>query len=143
MHGLRLALMPVALMVALATPVTVAHALDEACMKGLTSDAGRARKTADVYTGELKTVKNSPWSANAISVCTSAISRADQYFNRQMSEKDVCTGASGYVDDQVVHLYKNAVITCRSSYEDFLKTTTPQEQRRMTQRVNALLAESK
>jgi hypothetical protein len=143
MRWLRLAFLPVALMIASAVPTAIVLAADEDCMKGLSNEAGHARKTAGVYIGELKNVKNSPWSVNAASVCNSALSRADQYYSRQTSDQSVCTDASSYVDDQVIHLYRNAVVTCRSSYEDFLKTISPKEQRRMTQRVDVLLNESK
>ena len=143
MRGLRLALMPVALLIACAALINDAHAVDEACMKGLSNDVGRARKATGVYLGELKTVKNNPWSTDAMSVCNSAVHRAEQYYKRQTEDKALCNAGSDYVNSQVVHLNKNAVITCRSSYEDVLKTLPPQQQRVMTQRVNELLSDSK
>lgn len=143
MRGLHLALLPVALLIACAALINEAHAVDDECMKGLSDDVGRARRTAGVYVEELKTVKNNPWSANAMSVCNSAVHRAEQYYDRQTDDKALCNAGSDYVDGQVVHLYKNAVITCRSSFEDVLKTVPSKDQRRMTKHVDDLLSNSK
>ena len=140
MRGLRLALMPVALLIALCGADDEAHAVDEACMKGLSNDVGRARKATGVYVGELKTVKNNPWSADAMSVCTSPFIAPSSTTSGRRTIRRSVTPDRITSTSQVVHLNKNAVITCRSSYEDVLKTTTPQEQRVMTQRVNGLLA---
>lgn len=102
--------------------------VDTDCMKTLTSAAQQAHKTNNAYLAALKGLKDNPYSAGAASVCNSAMARADQYFKKNVTTAAVCTSGSAYTDGQVVHLFKNSTITCRSETANVVNRLGPDEQ---------------
>ena len=76
----------------------------------------------------LKSLKDNPYSGGAMTVCNSAMARADQYFKKNVTAASVCTSGSAYSDGQVVHLFKNSTITCRSETATVVNRLSPDEQ---------------
>lgn len=111
-----------------AVPDALTSPVDGDCMKTLNDTARQARKTNNAYLGALKGLKDNPYSSGAASVCNSAMARADQYFKKNVSAATVCTAGSAYSDGQVVHLFKNSTITCRSETANVVNRLAPDEQ---------------
>lgn len=102
--------------------------VDTDCMKTLNNAAQQAHKTNNAYLAALKNLKDNPYSGGAASICNSAMARADQYFKKNVSAATVCTAGSAYSDGQVVHLFKNSTITCRSETANVVNRLAPDEQ---------------
>lgn len=117
--------------------------IDPECMKSLEAAAGQARKRIAVYQGELKNIKEVPNTGSALSICGSALSRAEQYYKKGTAGDSVCTTGSTYVDGQVLHLFKNATITCRSEITSVLDRLPPDQQAPIAERIRQKEAESR
>ena len=109
-------------------PGELSAPLDADCMKTLNDAALQAHKTNNVYLAVLKGLKDNPYSGGAMTVCNSAMARADQYFKKNVTAASVCTSGSAYSDGQVVHLFKNSTITCRSETATVVNRLSPDEQ---------------
>lgn len=109
-------------------PLEPAQPVDADCMKTLNDAAQQARKTNNTYLAVLKSLKDNPYAGGAASVCNSAMARADQYFKKNQTTATICIAGSDYTDDQVVHLYKNSTITCRSETADIVNRLSPDAQ---------------
>ncbi len=109
-------------------PDALTPPVDADCMKTLSSAAQQAHKTNSAYLAALKSLKENPYASGAASVCNSAMARADQYFKKNVAAAAVCTSGSAYSDGQVVHLFKNSTITCRSETANVVNRLAPDEQ---------------
>ncbi len=109
-------------------PLEPTQPVDADCMKTLNDAAQTARKANNTYLAVLKSMKDNPYAGGAASVCNSAMARADQYFKKNLTATSLCTPSSDYTDDQVVHLYKNSTITCRSETSRLVDRLSPDEQ---------------
>jgi hypothetical protein len=134
MKAIRLVLLALALIVCAAVP-RAQQAADPKCLAAIQETAKRARQQANIYLGEMKGVTDNPWARNSVSVCSSAISRAEQYSKRQTITDTLCTTGSAYVDSQAIQLYKTANSTCRAEFENFLRRLPADEQRLISDRV--------
>jgi hypothetical protein len=134
MKAMRLVILPLSLIVCAAVP-SAPQAADRNCLAAIQDTATRARQQANVYLGEMKGVTDNPWARNSVSVCSSAISRAEQYSKRQTITDTLCTNGSAYVDSQAIQLYKTANSTCRAEFENFLRRLPADEQRLISNRV--------
>lgn len=111
-----------------AVPDALTPPVDGDCMKTLNDAARQARKANNAYLAALKSLKENPYSSGAASICNSAMARAEQYFKKNVSAATVCTSGSAYTDGQVVHLFKNSTITCRSETANVVNRLAPDEQ---------------
>jgi hypothetical protein len=142
MKAFRPALLPVLLVFGIAAVLSgEARAADANCMKHLTEVATKERQRIAVYTGEMKNMTDNPWAKNSISTCSSSLSRADRYFKRQTDDQGVCVTGSSYVDNQVVHLFRNAGSTCRQEFQELVQRLPAEEQRVVTERAERKAAE--
>lgn len=115
--------------------------VDEECFKSVDAASSQARKRIAVYQAELKNIKDVPTTGSAISICGSALSRAEQYYKKNKAGETICTIGSAYVDSQVVHLFKNATITCRAELTTVLDRLPPEEQAPIAGRIRQKEAE--
>jgi hypothetical protein len=134
MKSMRFVLSVLTLIVCAAVP-RASQAADPKCLAAIQDTGKRARQQANVYLGEMKGVTDNPWARNSASVCSSAISRAEQYSKRQTITNTLCTTGSTYVDNQAIQLYKTANSTCRAEFENFLRRLPTDEQRLISNRV--------
>jgi hypothetical protein len=111
------------------------QAADDNCLTAIQDTAKRTREHVNLYLGEMKGMIDNPWARNSASVCSSAIARAEQYTNRQLANKALCTTGSTYVDSQAVQLYKTANSTCRAEFGNLLSRMEPDQQRLVSDRV--------
>ena len=125
-----------------ASPVS-SGVIDPECLKSLEAASSQARKRIAVYQGELKNIKDVPNSGSAVSICGSALSRAEQYYKRGKTGDSICTVGSAYVDGQVLHLFKNATITCRSEITTVLDRLPPDQQAPIAERIRQREAEAR
>lgn len=109
-------------------PLEPTQPVDADCMKTLNDAAQQARKTNNTYLAVLKSLKENPYAGGAASVCTSAMARADQYFKKNLTAAALCIAGSDYTDGQVVHLYKNSTVTCRSETAQIVNRLSPDAQ---------------
>ncbi|HYN37692.1 MAG TPA: hypothetical protein VES39_00405 [Rhodospirillales bacterium] len=114
---------------------SLAAVADEDCLKSLNAAAAQARKRIGVYQGELKGIRDNPNASNALSICNSAAARAEQYYKRNFGGGALCVAGSAYTDGQVVHLFKNATITCRAEMTSLLERLPPEEQGPISERI--------
>lgn len=109
-------------------------AADQDCLAKLADEAKRARGKVNIYNIELKNLADNPWARNSASTCSSALNRAENYYKRQRADNSVCVN-SDYIDNQVIHLYKSAVSSCRSEFTNVLSKLDPAEQRAAKDRI--------
>lgn len=117
--------------------------IDPECMKSLEAASTQARKRIAVYQGELKGIKDVPTAGSAVSICGSALARAEQYYKKGKAGDSICTVGSAYVDGQVLHLFKNATITCRSEITTVLDRLPPDQQAPIAERIRQKEAEAR
>lgn len=111
------------------------RAADPDCLSNLDEAAKRARAHSSLYLGAMKGMTDNPWARNSASVCSSALSRAEQYYKKQRADGFLCSGGSSYVDNQTAQLYKTANSTCRSEFNNVLSKLPPDEQRELSESV--------
>ena len=109
-----------------------AGAAEPECLSRLSENVKRARAHINLYLSAMKTMSDNPWARNSASVCSSALSRADQYYKKQGADNALCTGGSSYVDNQTAQLYKTANSTCRSEFNNVLSKMPAEEQRELS-----------
>lgn len=109
--------------------------VDLECMKSLEAASSQARKRIAVYQDELKNIKDVPNSNSAVTICGSALSRAEQYYKKHKNGDSLCTLGSTYIDGQVLHLFKNATITCHSEITSVLDRLPADEQAPIAERI--------
>jgi hypothetical protein len=112
-----------------------AAAADQDCLKTLAAAAAQARKRTAVYQGELKGLSANPYSAGALSICNSAMARAERFYKKNLGENSMCVPGSAYIDGQVQHLFKNATITCRSEATNVIERLPTEEQAPIVERL--------
>jgi hypothetical protein len=108
------------------------RAAEPECLSRLSENAKRARGHINLYLSAMKAMSDNPWARNSTSVCSSAFSRAEQYYKKQGADNVLCTGSSSYVDNQTAQLYKTANSTCRSEFNNVLSKLPPDEQRELS-----------
>lgn len=109
--------------------------VDPDCLKSLEAASAQARKRIAIYQDEMKNIKEDPNAGSALSICGSALSRAERYFKKNKSGDALCTQGSTYVDGQVLQLFKNATITCHSEITSILDRMPPGEQASIAERI--------
>lgn len=134
MKSLLLLLLPLTLIAGAATP-RAQQMPNAKCLAEIDDVAKRTRRQANLYLGEMKGLIDNPWARNSASVCSSAISRAEQYSKRQALTNSLCTPGSTYIDSQTIQLYKTANSTCRAEFDNVLSRMPPDEQRLISDRV--------
>lgn len=134
MKSVSLVLLLLTLIIGAATP-RAQQAPDAKCLAGIEDIAKRTRQQANLYLGEMKGLIDNPWARNSASVCSSAISRAEQYSKRQAATNSLCASGSTYVDSQTIQLYKTANSTCRAEFDNVLSRIPADERRLITDRV--------
>jgi hypothetical protein len=105
------------------------------CLSKLGETAKHARAHITLYLNAMKGMSDNPWARNSASVCSSASSRAEQYYKKQAADNALCIGVSSYVDSQTAQLYKTASSTCRSEFNSILSKLPPDEQRELSARI--------
>jgi hypothetical protein len=111
------------------------RAADPECLSNLGETVKRARAHINLYLNAMKDMSDNPWARKSASVCSSASSRAEQYYKKQTADNALCTGVSSYVDSQTAQLYKTANSTCRSEFNGILSKLPPDEQRELSARI--------
>jgi hypothetical protein len=127
MYPLVAAVLP--LLAALVLGAVPTHAADPKCMQSLAAAANRERQQVGIYTAEMKNLDGNRLASKGAWVCSGAIARADQYYNRQVSDNDVCKPGTSYVDSQVVHLFRNATSVCRDQFDEVARSLSGDQQR--------------
>lgn len=129
-----------AVLFALTSMLCAAHAgapraADSECLSNLDQTVKRARAHSNLYLSAMKGINDNPWARNSASVCSSALSRAEQYYKKQRDGSFLCSGGSSYVDNQTAQLYKTANSTCRSEFNNVLSKLPPDQQREISESV--------
>ncbi len=117
--------------------------VDPDCLKSLEAASAQARKRISIYQDELKNIKEDPNSGSAMSICGSALSRAEKYYKKNKTGDSVCTLGSTYVDGQVLQLFKNATITCHSEITSILDRMPRDVQAPIAERIRQKEADSR
>jgi hypothetical protein len=117
--------------------------VDPDCLKSLEAASAQARKRIAIYQGELNNLKENPNSSGALSICGSALSRAERYFKKNKNTDSLCTAGSTYIDGQVLQLFKNATITCHSEITSILDRMPRDQQAPIAERIRQKEAESR
>lgn len=113
----------------------VAGPPEKACLKKLEDAAAFEHKRIDLYLAEMKNMTGNSWAKNAMSTCGGALSRAQQFFKKNLAAESVCTAGSSYVDSQVVHLYRSAGGTCRAEIDRLAQQMPGEDKQRLIQRI--------
>jgi hypothetical protein len=132
---LRKALLLVLVSILCTAQVAAPRVAEPECLAKLSETAKRSRAHIKVYLNAMKGMSDNPWARNSASVCSSAFSRAEQYYKKQTTNSALCTGASSYVDNQTAQLYKTASSTCQSEFNSVVSKLPPDEQRELSDRV--------
>ena len=117
--------------------------VDPDCLKSLETASAQARKRINIYQDELKNMKEEQNTGSAMSICGSALSRAEQYYKKNKTGDSVCTLGSTYVDGQVLQLFKNATITCHSEITSILDRMPRDLQAPIAERIRQKESESR